>query len=317
MSLASAPSPTRLPDPLHHSRAAVGDHLHHDGRGSRSLPSTGLARIDIRVFGAEGGVRRTTGTAGAGNDLLGYAMPVVREQVGGRLHHRGRAPVVDVKQMAGRAGEPALVLDQPAGRRSRVAVDGLVVVAHAEGLGPRAREQADHQHMGGREVLELIHQQHSAHSAGCGPGGRVGEQHVDGPHDLVVEVDDASLLQRLGVSRSQVREALNVRGVVELDRGRVAQSQPRSAQSLQPCRQRVGHGPAPTAGRPLLYQAVQQVAHFPLVDHLYPAVMCGSDEGASSVAHRQGQAVEGANLQSSEVGGALLHLGAGPHVVGH
>ena len=171
--------------------------------------------------------------------------------------------------------------------------------------------------MGGREVLELIHQQHSAHSAGCGPGGRVGEQHVDGPHNLVVEVDDASLLQRLGVSRSQVREALNVGGVVELHRNRVAQPQPRSAQGLQPCRQRVGHGPAPAAGRPLLYQVAQQVAHFPLVDHLYPAVMCGSDEGASSVAHRQGQAVEGANLQSSEVGGALLHLGAGPHVVGH
>ena len=43
----------------------------------------------------------------------------------------------------------------------------------------------------------------------------------------------------------------------------------------------------------------------------------GPGEGTRAVAHRQRQAVEGAHLQAVEIGGALLHLGPGPHVVGH
>ena len=171
--------------------------------------------------------------------------------------------------------------------------------------------------MRGGQILELVHQQHAAHPAGRGPGSRVGEKDVDGPHDLVVEIDHAPLVESMGVSGGQVDEAIHVGGVVALHVGWIAQPQARRAERFQPRGQMVGHSPATAAGRPLPHQAVQKVAHLSFVDHFDPAAAGRAGERPGPVAHCQRQAVERAHLQAGQVGSALLHLGPGPDVVGH
>ena len=70
-----------------------------------------------------------------------------------------------------------------------VAVDRLVVVADAEHAAIGTGQQPNEQQVGGREVLELVDEQHAAGALGREAGPWLAEQDLDRPHDLLVEVE--------------------------------------------------------------------------------------------------------------------------------
>src|SRR5205085_10878401 len=96
----------------------------------------------------EGGGGRVGARTGA--DRLGDPPLVVGQQVAGGVHHRHRAAVVDLEGVVGGAREEAGEVDEEGGVGAGVAVDDLVVVAHAEHVEGRGREQAQHEDVGRR-----------------------------------------------------------------------------------------------------------------------------------------------------------------------
>ena len=111
------------------------------------------------------------------------------------------AAVVDLERMVAGAGEEVGEVDQPRRVGAVVAVDRLVVVADAEHDELGAGEQPHEQEVGGREVLELVDEQHPAGPLRRATGDRVGEQHLDGAEDLLVEVDRPRPVEREPVAR--------------------------------------------------------------------------------------------------------------------
>ncbi len=138
-------------------------------------------------------VGKVIGAPGRCGDRLGDPCRVVGEHVRGRGHDCRRASVVDLEGVRPRPGEVVLEVDQVLGGRSRVAVDDLVVVAHAEGVVGRRAQQPDQQHVGGVQVLEFVDQQVPAAGLGDAPGLGVAQEDLDGAVDLLVEVDGAGL----------------------------------------------------------------------------------------------------------------------------
>ena len=75
----------------------------------------------------------------------------------------------------------------------------LVVVADAEDVGGRAGRQAHEQHVGGREVLELVDEEVAVVGLHGPAQLAVPQQGLDGAEDLLVEVDRAPPAQLVAV----------------------------------------------------------------------------------------------------------------------
>ena len=132
-------------------------------------------------------------------------------------HHIAGAAVVDLEGVIARAREQRGVVDEPPGVGAVVAVDGLVIVAHAERAEPGCAEQANEQNVGWCEVLELVDEQYPAGPLGSRPGSGVDEQQGDGRQDLRVEIDRARTLHRGIDLLHDLFEATHIAVVAGLD----------------------------------------------------------------------------------------------------
>ncbi len=99
-------------------------------------------------------------------DRLWDPLAVVGQHVVGRGDDAWRTPVVDFERVPVCPGEVLAELDQVLGRRPRVPVDDLVVVAHTEAAVGRGAQEPDQQHVGRVEVLELVDQEVAATCSG-------------------------------------------------------------------------------------------------------------------------------------------------------
>ena len=160
--------------------------------------------------------------------------------------------------------------------------------------------------MGRREVLELVDEEVAAGALHRAAERPVGEQHLDGGVDLLVEVDGAALGQpvprKAGNSSASPgtssRDASTTSGSVSPRRIAVSPS------TYGP--DGVGVGPPLAAAG---QQGVDEPAHLGLVEHgRRPAAVLGE--------HPQAERVERADARP-EVGRAGLHLQLGLLVVGH
>ena len=188
-----------------------------------------------------------------------------------------------------------------------VAVDDLVVVAHAEAVEAGGHQQPDEEQVGRGQVLEFVDQHPAAPGLGGRPGRRVGEQDLDGPVDLLVEVDLAPFGQRGAVAGEPVRHPGRV-GIGLLGGLRGDQTQPDQGQG--------GHEGCGGVGVGLaldLEQFADQFADPHLVQYPDRAV------GPEPVADPQGEAVEGPHVgtvRAEHVGDPVAQLVGGPGVVG-
>ena len=142
-----------------------------------------------------------------GDDLLGDAPIVVAEQCRRGRYHLGGAAVVDTQGVFAGARKQGAVVDQEARVGSGVPVDALVVVADPEDVETRQAEQADQQHVGRREILELVDEQVAAAPLQLGSERAVGENRLDRRIDLLVEVDDTAISQAWRGSGETVHRA--------------------------------------------------------------------------------------------------------------
>ena len=78
----------------------------------------------------------------------------------------------------------------------------LVVVADAEDVGRRAGGQADEQHVGGREVLQLVDEEVAVVGLHGAPQLAVAQQRLERAEHLLVEVDGA---RAAGARRGRAR----------------------------------------------------------------------------------------------------------------
>ena len=179
----------------------------------------------------------------SGVDRLLNPPTVVGEEVLGPVDDLDRAAVVDGERVGGGAGEELVVVDEEPGVGGLVAVDDLVVVADAEHVARRQGQEPDEQDVGRGEVLELVDQQVPAALLHRPAERTVGEQHLDGPVDLLVEVDRAPVGQGPAVGVEQVGQPVDV-VARRLDLGRFAQAEPDRAERFQVGADRVGVGPA-------------------------------------------------------------------------
>ena len=229
---------------------------------------------------------------------------VVAEQRAGAVDDLDRAAVVHGQRVRDGAREQPLVVDEERRVGAGVAVDALVVVADAEHVERRQRQQAHEQDVGRREVLELVDEEVAARALHRAAERAVGEQHLDGAVDLLVEVDRAAPGELLAERREQLGQARDV-VARRLDDLRIGEPEADRRQPLDVRADRVGVGPSlALAGE----QRVDEAAHLGLVDHRRrPAAVLGQ--------HPQAERVEGADA-GPEVGGAGLHLQLGLLVVG-
>ena len=183
----------------------AGDDLHGQGRQpvAGGGPDGHRPRTGQRALSLRGGVT----PALRGTDRLLEAPVIVGEEVAGGVHQRRGTPVVDLERMVGGTGEVAREVDQELGRRPRIAVDDLVVVADPEAVEARRGEQPDHQQVGRGEVLELVDEHAPAPGLGRRSGVGIGQEDLDGPVDLLVEVDRSEVGQRRPVATEPVGDA--------------------------------------------------------------------------------------------------------------
>ena len=183
------------------------------------------------------------------------------EQGPGRVDDAYRAAVIDMERVFAGGREKTAEVDEPLGRGAGIAVDGLVVVAHPEHGALGTRQQPYQQQMGRSEVLELVHQQGAGTMPCRRAGGRVGEQDLDRPVDLLVEIDQAAVRQEATVTVEHLGEAVHVAGELGLHVGRGLKPEAHRGEGFDPGHGRVGVGPAGQVD-----QAVQDAAHLALVD---------------------------------------------------
>ena len=298
----------RAIDPRQHRNIAGRDAVVNQSRHCLSKRSSGFRP------GLDNGCPRAPHVAvrRGRTDLLVDASLVVRQQVAGSVDHRRRAAVVHVQVMARRSGEVRVEVDEPLRRCACVAVDGLVVVADCEDIGSGARQQPDHQQVGRGQVLELVHEHHTADSACGGTGCRVGQEDLDCPDDLLVEIDHAVRRQILDESRRDGCKVGHIGLEIALHLSGIAQAQPGNAECLEPGRELVGHRAPAT-----LDQAVKAATHPHLVDHVDATMLGWARKGSRTVADGERQAVQGANFNARKIRSALLHLAPGTHVECH
>ncbi len=184
-----------------------------------------------------------------------------------------------------------------------MAVDHLVVVAHAEHVQRGRGQQPDQQHVGRGQVLELVHQQVAVPGL-LGPAERtVPQQQLDGQQHLLVEVDDPAPGQLGAVGGERLGQAGHVAPIV-LHVERVAQAQAHRGQRVDVGRQRVGVEPAGAPG----HQGLQQPADVAHLQHLGPPAQARGDDLVAEGVEREDAA--------AHARGAGHHLVAGLAVVG-
>ncbi len=237
----------------------------------------------------------------AGTNHLVDPPLVVAEQRRRRLDHGGRAPVVDLQWVGLGPGEELLVIDEVCRVGSEVSVDDLIVVADSEDIEPGAGEEADQEHIGRGEVLELIDDQVPASVLPVVPELGIGQQRLDGSVHLLVEVGLATAVQHLPVSVVDPGEVGDVVTKL-LDVVRRAQPDAHLAKSLEIRADDVGALPARGVNQP-----VQPVPLLPLVDQSHAAPRLAEDLPT--------ERVDRPHLETA-VTQPLPHLGGGPVVVG-
>ena len=243
-------------------------------------------------------------------DRLRDAPAVVTQQPVGGIDDAVGAAVVDFERMVAGAREEAGEVDQPGRVGAVVAVDRLVVVADAEHDQLGAGQQPDEEEVGGREILELVDQQHSTGPLRGASGHRVGEQHVDGAEYLLVEVDRPRPVEGEPVAREHRREAVDVAVVASLDHLRIDQTEPCEAECFDPRRDGIGVAPARERD-----ERADDPAHLGFVDRGEPPWL--RREGGHTVDDRECDGVERADLQTRQVSRAGSHLLLGPLVERH
>ena len=206
-------------------------------------------------------------------------------------------------------GEQAGEVDQPPRRRIRIPVDRLVVVTDAEHRAIRPGDQPHEQHVGGCQILKLVDEQDAAGALGAVARIGLPQEDLDGPVDLLVEIQLPALAKQAAVAREHVGQPLHVTVIVCLHLRGGAQAQADGRHSLDPGGGGIGVEPPGEVD-----QAIEQLPNCRLLDGV-PLVWAGG-EGGSPVDDRQGQGVEGADLQPRHVGAALAHLPGRPVVVG-
>ncbi len=206
--------------------------------------------------------------------------------------------------MVAGAGEQSLEADEKGGVGARVAVDDLVVVAHSEHVQLGRRQEPQQQHVRRRQVLKLVHQQVAAAGLGPAPERPVGQQQLQGPVDLLVEVDRPCLLEGRPVRIEGGRQAGNVVAPL-LHLFGIAQPEADLAQRLHVRADGIGVGPLAPDG----HESLDEAPHLALVEQARGA-MAGL--GQQPVPQRVQRAHPGGNVD-----GALLHLLLRLLVVGH
>ena len=172
------------------------------------------------------------------------------------------APVVDLERVVGRAGEQAGEVQEERRVGAGVAVDDLVVVAHAEHVEPGRGQQAEQQHVGRRQVLQLVDEQVAAPGLRLPPPLAVAQQELDGAVHLLVEVDGSGCRQPPAVRIERGGQAGDV-VPLGLHLLRIAQPEAGQRQRLQVGTDGVGVEPAALGG----HQLRDQPAHLALVQH--------------------------------------------------
>jgi hypothetical protein len=184
-----------------------------------------------------------------------------------------------------------------------VAVDDLVVVADAEHVEPGRGQQAHEQHVGRRQVLELVDEEVAVTGLLRPPEGAVAEQQLDREQHLLVEVDHPAPAQLVAVGGERLGEAGHVAPGL-LDLGGVAQAEADLAQGVDVGRQRVGVEPPGHLGD----QRLEQPADLALLDHVGPPAEAGRHQVVAEGVEREDAGADTAR--------ARRHLVAGLAVVG-
>ena len=241
-----------------------------------------------------------------GADRLRDADAVVAEQVRGGADDIGRAPVVDLELQVGGAGEELVVVDEERGVRARVAVDHLVVVADTEHVVGGRRDQAQHQELRGREVLELVDEQVPALGLELAPDRDVRQQHLERAVDLLVVIHHAVGRHAVAELLEHHREAVDV-VAPRLDLVRRNEPEAHLRERFEVRRVHVG-----VRARTDREQRFDAPAHVPLGEHVLDVARTAHDVEAERV-----QRPDLAQRAGTHIGEPLFHLGLGPHVVGH
>ncbi len=205
------------------------------------------------------------------------------------------------------AGEVAGEIDEELGSGPGVAVDDLVVVTHPEAVVPGSGQQTDQQQVGRGEVLELVDQQATAPGLGRPSGAGIGQEDLDGPVDLLVEVDRSAFGQGAPVPVEPFADPLGV-GDLLLHDVRRGEPEPDGGEGADVRGDRVGVGLTPD-----LEDLLEEVAHPGLLEHAWPA------RGPELGADPQSGAVEGPDVGpfgGEDVRTPLLELIGGTRVVG-
>ena len=284
-----------------------GDAVGGRPRARPATPARGRRAPGRRPRAGAAARRRASGSGDdvrAGPDLLGHPPVVVRQQVAGGVDDGDRAPVVDLERVVGGAGEQAGEVDEERRVGAGVAVDDLVVVADAEHVEPGRGQQPEQEHVGRRQVLQLVDEQVAAPGLRLPAPVAVAQQQLDGAVHLLVEVDGSRGRQ---LPRGTDRRRRPGRG------RRPARPRPppdraaRGGPATAPPRygaDRVGVGRRRWRG----HQLLDEPAHLALVEHARrPAVRLG-EEGVAERVERLDA--------GPEVGRARLHLLLGLLVVG-
>ena len=232
-------------------------------------------------------------------DVLVDAACVVGEHVTGRTDDGGRAPVVDRQGMGHGAREVTGIVDEEFGRCAGVSVDDLIVVAHPEAVVGRSGQQPDEEEVCRVEVLELVHQEEAALGLRHRPCRRIGQQDLDRPVDLLVEVDGARVREGGAVAVETLGDARRV-GDGLFDQMRCGEAEPDGRQGLEIRGDRIGVG-LPTD----LNEALHQVAHGRLFENTEPTA------GPEFVADPEPETVQGTDVEpraAVDVGATLPHF---------
>ena len=165
--------------------------------------------------------------------------------------------------------------------------------------------------MGGRQVLELVHEQEATGALGGPPCLGIGEEELDGADDLLVEVDGASAGELGPVLGDVAAKPGDLAVVGRFDVGRGAEPEPGRRRALR-ARSRADRCCAVLGSLTSRPRIRRTSASSMVVRCLGPG-----RERSLAVEDRQTEGVERADLQAGEVRGALLHLLLGALVERH
>ncbi len=241
----------------------------------------------------------------------------------GRIDDARRTPVVDRQGVRGRSREVAVEVDEIFGRRTGVAVNNLVVVAHPKTVVGRCGQEPDQQEVGRIEILEFIDEEITAFGLGHAPRLRIPKEDLERTVDLLVEIHRTEVGQRRPIASESLGDARSI-GHGLFHQFGCRQSQPNGGESLEVRGHRVGVGLAAD-----LDLTLQQVPDGRLLEHAQsiggsapaptlalaalavlaaaaPLAACPTARAPELVADPQSEAVQGADVE----GWRTLDIGA-------